>query len=130
MAWVCPICEEYHIDEDSVILEVLDKNNKPVKHGQMGKVVVTGIVNYLIPNILYDLGDYAIDSKRKPKCGRLLTLMREVIGRENDFLLNEKRNKVPPCKIIDILDKIEELAIFQVIQKNVVVHYLFKKFFG
>jgi len=127
MAWECPICGEYHIDEDSIIFEVLDENDKPVRPGQMGRVVVTGLANYLMPIIRYELGDFAILSGKKPSCGRSLRLMKEVVGRVHDFLVNDKNQKVPPRTVIDALDPVEGLDIFQIVQKEkdkVVVRYL------
>jgi len=118
MAWECPICEEYHIDEDSIIFEVLDDNDKQVRPGQIGRVVVTGLANYLMPIIRYELGDFAILSEKKPSCGRALKLMKKVVGREKDFLIASSGERVPPRVVIDQLDPIQELWIFQVIQKS------------
>ncbi len=118
MAWTCPICGEYHVDDDSIILEVLDSQGDPVKPGEVGRVVVTGLVNYLLPLIRYEMGDYAIVSKEKPKCRRGLQLLTEIVGRDKDYILNEKKELVPPRAVIDVLDPISGLDIFQVIQQE------------
>ncbi len=116
MAWQCPICKGYHVEEDSMVLEILDENNNPCPPGKQGRFVVTGLANYLLPLIRYEMGDYGQWSKNKVKCGRGLRLIDGVEGREDDFLISKSKEKIPPKKIIDALDPIEELAFFKVIQ--------------
>ncbi len=116
MAWECPECRAYHVEDDSILLEILDENNKPCGPGKRGRFVVTGLANYLLPLIRYEMGDYGCWSTKKSKCGRGLRLIEGVEGREDDFLIARNGDKISPKKVIDCLDRVDELAIFKVIQ--------------
>ncbi|MFB9057053.1 hypothetical protein ACFFU9_09900 [Mariniflexile ostreae] len=45
---------------DNVFIEVLDENNKPVKKGEEGEIVVTTLNNFYMPLLRYKIGDRAI----------------------------------------------------------------------
>ncbi len=116
MAWECPICGTYHVCDDSLILEVLDENDEPCKPGQQGRFVVTGLANYVLPLIRYDMGDYGCISKKPNSCGEHFTSIEDIAGRAPDFLLSSAKRFIPPKQIIDALDRLDELAIFKVEQ--------------
>lgn len=45
---------------DNVFIEILDKNNNPVKKGEEGEIVVTTLNNFYMPLLRYKIGDRAI----------------------------------------------------------------------
>ena len=51
-------------------LEVLDKDNQPVREGEEGRVVVTNLYNYSMPLIRYEIGDMAILGPKSALAGR------------------------------------------------------------
>jgi phenylacetate-coenzyme A ligase PaaK-like adenylate-forming protein len=93
-------CQEhkgFHIYEDQVILEVVDKDNKPVPPGEYGdKVLVTVLWNRTIPLIRYEISDHLKLATEPCPCGRPFELIQEVQGREEQviYLPGESGEKV------------------------------------
>jgi phenylacetate-CoA ligase len=50
----------YIVNSYSLIVEVLNSQGERCQPGEMGRVVVTDLMNYATPLIRYDIGDYAI----------------------------------------------------------------------
>jgi phenylacetate-CoA ligase len=73
---------EYFVDRYNLYLEVIDPETlKPVKEGEVGKVVLTDTKSDIYPVIRYDTGDFA-EAARYVN-GRLLTIKR-IVGRVVD----------------------------------------------
>lgn len=83
-------CEKHnglHIYDDMVILEVVDRNNKPVPRGTYGsKVLVTVLWRRSIPLIRYEISDHLRLAEHPCACGRLFPLIQEVQGREEQVI--------------------------------------------
>lgn len=99
MALQCPKSDKYHIQLENCLLEVLDENNQPCAPGQMGRVVVTPLHNYLMPLIRYEIGDYAIagDSDCGCNCGVTLPVLDRIIGRTRNLVSYPNGNKSWPA---------------------------------
>lgn len=74
-----------HITAENVYLEVL-RQGKPVKEGEVGEVVVTGLRNLAMPLIRYRIGDLAVLSSSSCPCGRGLQVLESLQGRDNDMI--------------------------------------------
>jgi phenylacetate-CoA ligase len=74
-----------HVSETRY-LEVV-ANGQPVEPGQLGEVVITSTHQFAMPLIRYKLGDMAIYETQPCSCGRGLPVLREVVGRIQDFLV-------------------------------------------
>jgi len=94
-AWECPKHEGYHMDIDSVITQFL-KDGEEVSFGERGKIVFTGLFNYTMPIIRYDIGDMGIPSDHTCSCGRSLPMMKIMEGKILDFLISTKGELVSP----------------------------------
>ena len=74
----------WQLNSETLVVEILDKNNKPVPKGEEGRVVITSLYNKAHPFIRYDLGDVGILSKestvKKP-------ILEKLIGRTNDIAI-------------------------------------------
>jgi len=81
LALTCPEHDHLHIQAERVLVEILDDENRPCAPGEVGRVVVTGLVNFATPLIRYELGDRAIAGPPCP-CGRGLGVIERIIGRE------------------------------------------------
>jgi len=68
LGWECDLHTGYHVDADSIHLQIL-KDNEQVSAGEKGSVVITGFSNFLLPLIRYDIGDLAVVSSEKCGCG-------------------------------------------------------------
>jgi len=87
-AFICQ-CEEgkYHINPEYGIVEVLDKDGKPVPTGTPGRLVCTGFLNYGMPLIRYDLGDTVVLSDQQCRCGRHFPVVESILGRTDDLIV-------------------------------------------
>ena len=105
-----------HINEDWVIVEPVDQNNRPVGYGDLSdKVLVTNLANYIQPFIRYELTDRIIVHNEKCRCGKN-TLWLEIEGRTDDTLLFENGVKIAPMSLYKILEEVKCIRRFQLIQ--------------
>ncbi len=85
IALQCPRGTNYHVQAESVMLEVLDERNRPCPPGQIGRVVITDLKNLASPMIRYEIGDYA-ELGRPCECGRGLPNLTRILGRSRNML--------------------------------------------
>jgi len=76
----------YHLQAESVKVEILDEQGKPCAPGVAGRVVVSNLHNFAMPLLRYDLGDYA-EAGEACSCGRGLPTLRRVLGRRRNMLV-------------------------------------------
>jgi phenylacetate-CoA ligase len=79
IAHACPDGHAMHINAESVLVEILDENDRPCPLGKQGKVVVTPLFNFAQPLIRYEQGDVAAFTTCA--CGRGLPAIDRLIGR-------------------------------------------------
>ena len=82
IALQCPDHEHYHVQAESVLVEVLDEQGRACAPGAIGRVVVTTLHNFAMPLIRYDIGDYE-EVGEACSCGRGLPVLRRILGRES-----------------------------------------------
>lgn len=92
----CPTDGGAHINADWAILEVVDKDNRPVPAGQPGsKILVTNLANMVQPIIRYEVDDVVTLANRACFCGSRLPRIKEVEGRTEDVLwIGEKKEQM------------------------------------
>jgi len=88
-------CENdlFHEDFEYGVLEC----NNPVKNDDgsyTGSVLATGFTNLAMPFIRYEVGDTATWLDIDCKCGRKSKTIREVNGRNEDFVITPEGNKI------------------------------------
>ncbi len=86
MALQCPASENYHVQSESLIVEVLDESGAPCAPGLIGQVVVTTLQNFAMPLIRYASGDFA-ELAESCLCGRGLPALRRIVGRQRNMLV-------------------------------------------
>lgn len=76
--------DEWQVNAETLFVEILDENNKPVPFGTEGKVIITSLYNKAHPFIRYEIGDVGVLSEKsiskKP-------ILKKLIGRTNDFAI-------------------------------------------
>ncbi len=77
----------YHTSMEYNITEILNDGSE-VKGGEKGRVITTDLFNYANPSIRYDTQDYITKSKYKCTCGRNLTAVESIDGRDSDILIS------------------------------------------
>jgi phenylacetate-CoA ligase len=125
IAMQCPRYEHYHVQSETVLVEILDEQGRPCTPGQIGRVVVTSLHNFAMPLIRYDIGDYAEVGGPCP-CGRGLLVLQRILGRHrNQVVLPDGRRTWPDISALwaAILD-VEQIQLIQRSQDHVEVRYV------
>jgi phenylacetate-CoA ligase len=104
---------------ESNILEVLDPEGNPVKPGEMGEAVMTGLCSEAQPFIRYRTGDMIRLSADSDKDGRGLHVIDEIAGRSTDFLIHEDGSIVHALAAIYVLRETPGVEQFKIIQHAV-----------
>jgi phenylacetate-CoA ligase len=77
----CKELKGYHIRENDLYIEVIDKNGNRLPDGEYGEVVFTTLTRKGMPVIRYKTGDYGRWKKQKCPCGSPLRLLDRVSHR-------------------------------------------------
>jgi len=117
MAWECASHHGFHINADTVLLEVV-RNGMPVKPGERGRIIATGLHSYAMPFIRYDTEDVGALSTSLCPCGRGLSLLERLEGRCND-LITLSNGKVLTPGFAFFLRGLEGIKHYRVVQERV-----------
>ncbi|HTQ57238.1 MAG TPA: hypothetical protein VMI94_22365 [Bryobacteraceae bacterium] len=80
-----------HVHPLAGVTEILRPDGTAAAPGEMGEVVLTGLVNYAMPLIRYRVGDTARFSIESCPCGRGMPVVEEIGGRLDDFVYTRER---------------------------------------
>lgn len=80
VAWECQR-GSLHVDETTVLAEVLSANNTPAEEGAVGELVISGIDNDAMPLIRYRTGDRAQLGQSSCTCGIPGRTLTSIVGR-------------------------------------------------
>ena len=108
MGWDCAAHRGLHEDSDSVHIEVL-RDGEPAGIGVEGEIVVSGLVNDLMPLVRYRIGDAGRMLGERCSCKRALRLYELTEGRLDDVLELPDGRRVGPRTLAP---RIEELRGF------------------
>ena len=103
---------------ESIILEVLDEEGRPVGSGEMGEAVMTGLCSDAQPFIRYRTGDMVRLDTQPPSCGRGLHRISEIGGRSTDFIVRSDGSIMHALAVIYVVRDTEGVAQFKVIQNT------------
>ena len=92
----------YYTNRYNVLVEILDEMGKPVKAGEMGRVVLTDLKADLVPVIRYDTGDLAVAHGYKD--GQLISL-RSIAGRLAERIYTAEGEPVAPLAFGPLIHK-------------------------
>lgn len=124
----CEKREGLHINSDSVLVETI-KDGESVTE-EKGDIVVTGLVNKVMPLIRYKIGDVGKLTEESCSCGRNLPLMKNLEGRNDDFITLPSGKQIGPRIIVGLVEKEvlynDELDNYRVVQKSkekIIIYY-------
>lgn len=118
IALQCPQHEHYHVQAESLVVEVVDADGRPCTPGETGEVVLTTLHNFALPLIRYRLGDYA-EVGAPCDCGRGLPVLRRIHGRQRNMLHTPDGRELWPSLPSALWLDVAPVEQFQIIQKSI-----------
>lgn len=116
-AFECEAHEGLHICEEDVIVEFLSNNEKAAP-GELANIVFTNLNNYAMPFIRYDIRDLGIYTNEVCSCGRELTLMKSVEGRDADIVVTPGGDYLVVHYFTILFEYFEGVDQFLVVQES------------
>ena len=117
IALQCPLSGLYHIQSESLIVEVLDDAGKQCEPGEVGRVVITDLHNFATPLIRYEIRDYAEVGPVCP-CGRGLPTLSRIMGRRRNMVTLPDGSKHWPLVGAYRYREIADIRQYQAIQHS------------
>jgi phenylacetate-CoA ligase len=127
----CDTNHGFHLFDDWHCFEIVDENFGPVNPGESGKIILTNLYNYTQPLIRYQMQDEVVLDDRPCQCGCPFPTIRNIAGRQEEFLWFEKPNGekeyIHPLVIVEFfIPGLDKLQVIQT-KKNrftmkVVIH--------
>jgi phenylacetate-CoA ligase len=117
IALQCPDSENYHIQSECALVEILDAEGVPCQAGEIGRVVVTPLHNFATPLLRYDIGDYAEVGAPCP-CGRGLPVLTRIMGRARAMLALPNGGRSWPLMGGSRFAEIAPVRQYQFVQKT------------
>ena len=118
VALQCPDHPHYHVQSESVFVEVLNEQGEACAPGETGRVVATDLHNFATPLIRYEIGDYAEVGAACP-CGRGLPVLSRIMGRYRNMLTLPSGGTIWPSYPASLF-----LSVARVRQRQLIQHDL------
>jgi phenylacetate-CoA ligase len=118
---------EWQMNTETLFVEILDENNRPVPNGTEGRIVITSLFNKAHPFIRYEIGDIGILDEKSTLSKPIL---KKLIGRTNDVAILPSGKKSPGLTfyyitktIIEDDGNVKEFVIKQTATDTFVIKY-------
>ncbi len=118
VAWQCPGQPGYHINMDSVVVEIVDEDGRPTAAGHAGELVVTALTNRAMPLIRYATGDRAIALSGPCACGRGLSRLDRIEGRVSDYLNVPGLGRRSMYELTTAVSEVRGVAQYTIVQRT------------
>ena len=105
----------YHVQSESVKVEVLDNAGSPCAAGAIGRLVVSSLHNFAMPLLRYELGDYA-EAGGPCLCGRGLPTLARILGRRRNMLVLPSGERRWPLSGFSEYRDIAPIRRYQIVQ--------------
>jgi phenylacetate-CoA ligase len=107
-----------HITAEDIIVEIVDRDGRPVPPGEAGEIVVTHLATADFPFIRYRTGDVAALDDRPCPCGRGLPLLKDIQGRTTDFVVAKDGTVMHGLALIYVLRETPGIDSFKIVQES------------
>jgi len=114
----CHLAGEYHIDPLYGWVEIVNDNSVEVCAGESGRVIATGLTNFAMPLIRYEIGDVAVKGSGNCDCGLQTPTLQSIVGRIDDALVKADGSLIPPVNFYTMFQKFPQLNGFKIIQSE------------
>src|SRR5690625_4677201 len=113
----CEFSKGGHQHPELIITEVLNKENQPVKPGEIGEFTITTLGVEALPLLRYKTGDLVKMHYEACECGRNTPRVGPVIGRAKQMIKYKGTTLFPPA-IHDVLNGFEEISKHLILLKS------------
>ncbi len=113
----CPNGCGGHVHPELIIVEIIGEDNKPVKDGETGEVVVTTLGVEGMPLLRFRTGDISSKITGKCACGRYSYRLTPLVGRKNNMIKLKGTTIYPPA-LNDVLDNTPYVVNYVVVVQN------------
>lgn len=118
IALQCPASGLYHVQAESLLVEVLDADGAACAPGATGRVVLTTLHGFAQPLLRYELRDHAEVGPPCP-CGRGLPTLRRIVGRSRNMLTLPSGEKRWPLVGFAEYRSVAPIRQYQMVQTTV-----------
>jgi phenylacetate-CoA ligase len=124
-SWSAQSCREspdqFHINTELVVCEILRQDGTPCAAGERGRVVLTDLHNFVRPFIRYDTGDLAVAGSGECSCGRGFPLLGPIEGRSLECLRTPSGKEISPAVLGHFLfvyhDHVDSVRHYQLVRE-------------
>ncbi len=102
-----------HVHPELIIVEIIGEDNRPVKDGGTGEIVITTLGVEGMPLLRFRTGDIAAKRTEQCKCGRWSYRLTPLIGRRNNMIKLKGTTIYPPA-INDVLNNIAYVSNYYI----------------
>lgn len=103
-----------HVHPELIIVEIIGEDDKPVKDGEVGEIVVTTLGVEGMPLLRFRTGDMAAKVTGQCPCGRWSYRLTPLVGRKNNMIKFKGTTLYPPM-IVDVLDNRSDISGYQLV---------------
>ncbi len=114
----CPAHGGYHVNSDTLFVEVVDDAGQPVAPGETGRIVVTDLRNDANPFVRYEIGDLGARAPGPCPCGLPFPLLQRVAGRVQEVLLAADGSRQTALFIPHLLKEFAWIQGYQIEQEK------------
>jgi phenylacetate-CoA ligase len=107
-----------HLSAEDIVVEVVDKDGRPLPAGTSGEIVVTHLATSDFPFIRYRTGDVGTLDTRTCECGRGLPLLRSVEGRTTDFVVAADGTVMHGLALVYVVRALRGVRAFKIVQET------------
>ena len=125
-SWSAQSClespDQFHINTELVVCEILRDDGTPCAPGETGRVVLTDLHNFARPFIRYDTGDLAVAAGGECACGRGFPLLGQIEGRSLECVRTPSGREISPVILGHFLfvyhDHVDSVLHYQLVQEG------------
>lgn len=113
----CPHGCGGHVHPELIIVEIIGDDDRPVRDGEVGEVVVTTLGVEGMPLLRFRTGDMSSKITEKCACGRNSYRLTPLVGRKNNMIKLKGTTIYPPA-INDVLDNTPYVVNYVIVVQN------------
>jgi len=115
-AYQCEHRREYHMSAEAGIAEFRDLTADAGSTSGAKSLVLTSLVNTIMPFIRYEVGDLAVPGTGPCPCGRGLPTIKSFLGRTDDVFVTHEGKSITPVRFYTLFENFPHVDQFQVVQ--------------